>query len=135
MKIIIPNYPKLFLNFLIQTFRFKAFLAIILLPFALTIVFDKNAKVWFFVTNFLQNFLQKIMEFYQYSNVPESVLPYLMYSTYSILIYLLCIFPFFVLIEIFYFKHRIKGLSTQEIKNIFAKREALKEIEKEKNRY
>ena len=135
MNFKLPNYPKLFLNFLIQTFKFKAFLAIVLLPFALALVFDKKAKAWFFLTELLQNFLKKIMEFYQFFNVPDSVLPYLMYSTYSVLIYSLFIFPFFVVIEVFYFKYRIKGLTTQEIKDIFAKKEALKEIEKEKNRY
>lgn len=141
MKITIPNYPKLFLKFLLQTFKFKAYIVVVILPFALGIIFKGNRQ---YITDGIYNIFEfysstilSIIDFvinpiYQLSN-GETMFIFALLMGFSN--YILIIFPFFIVIEIFYLKYRLKGLSTQEIKEIFAKKEALKEIKKAKDKY
>ncbi len=131
MKIVIPNYFKLFFRFYIQNFNIGAFLVIVLLPPALGLVFGKKDSFYSLLMGALESFLKIIYDFYTLIGVTENIMPYILYLTYGILLYALIIFPFFLIIELFYFKYRIKGYKTQEIKKIFETKSAMRNLKKD----
>lgn len=137
MKIVIPNYFKLYFRFLTQDFHFSGYLAICFLPFLFIWAFKgKKGGISDLLESYYASFDTVFMPIFNLIKYFYDDISMLIFSIIVVLIvgvfhYMLLFLFVFLIIELFYFKYRIKGYKTQEIKKIFETKSAMKNLKKD----